>query len=251
MTDRPSIFNGVSPKLSFIMGLVVGVAAISLIGFIVAVAFSFSGGSFSKKTATSNPSANLPVDNNPSQQPSLGPVDIAVKDSDYLRGSKDAPIVMIEYSDLECPFCQKFHDSMKKIMADYPGQIAWIYRHFPLSFHANAQKEAEGAECVGKLGGADKYWQFIDKIFERTTATGTGFALDKLPALAKEVGVNEAKFKTCLDSGEMAQKVQTDLQEGSAYGVGGTPTTFVNGQPLEGALPYEQVKSVVDQILNK
>ncbi|MFZ5390793.1 MAG: DsbA family protein, partial [Patescibacteria group bacterium] len=234
----------------FIMGLVVGVAAISLIGFIVAVSFSFSGGSLAKKTTDKAPAANLPSDNNPSDQPSLQPVDISIKDSDYIRGNKDAKVVMIEYSDLECPYCQRFHDSMKKIEADYPGQIAWIFRHFPLSFHANAQKEAEGAECVGQLGGAEKYWQFIDKIFERTTANGTGFALDKLPALAKEVGVNETKFKSCLDSGQMAQKVQADLQEGSAYGVAGTPTTFVNGQPLEGALPYEQIKAVIDNILN-
>ncbi len=251
MAEKSSIFEGVSPKLGFIMGLVVGVAAISLVGFIVAVSFSFSGRSLVKKTADNPSVANLPSGDNPSDQPSLQPVDISIKDSDYIRGNKDAKVVMIEYSDLECPYCQRFHDSMKKIMADYPDQIAWVYRHFPLSFHANAQKESEAAECVGKLGGAEKYWQFVDKIFERTTANGTGFALDKLAPLAKEVGINESKFKTCLDSGEMAQKVQADLQEGSAYGVAGTPTTFVNGQPLEGALPYEQIKAVVDKVLNQ
>lgn len=248
--SRSSIFAGASPKLTFVMGLVVGVAAVSLVGFVVAASYIFSSQSQSGASANNvaqAPSVNQP--SNPSGPPT--PVNIAVKSSDYIRGNKDAPVTVIEYSDLECPFCKSFHPTMLRIMNEYQGKVKWIYRHFPLSFHVNAQKEAEAAECVGKLGGAEAYWNYIDKIFERTTSNGTGFALTDLYPLAKEVGVSESRFRTCLDQGEMTSKVQADLQEGAGYGVQGTPTSFVNGMPVEGAVPYEQMKAVIDQALSK
>lgn len=242
------IFSGASPKLTFIMGLLVGVAGVSLIGFVVAASFAFSG-----KGKITGGTANVaaPTANAPAEQGAPSPVDIAVKSTDYVRGSNDAPITVITYSDLECPFCKSFHPSMLQIMNDYAGKVKWVFRHFPLSFHVNAQKEAEAAECVGKLGGAEAYWNYIDKIFEKTTSNGTGFALTDLYPLAKQVGVNEGRFRTCLDQGEMTTKVQADLQEGSNYGVQGTPTSFVNGTPVEGAVPFEQLKAVIDQVLQQ
>jgi len=249
---QSSMFVGASPKLTFIMGVVVGVAAVSFIGFILAVVFNFSGKG-GNKLAWGNdnqPNTNVPSAQQPDQP--AGPLvkqNIALKDTDYIRGTKNAPVTMIEYSDLECPFCKRFHPDTLKLMQEYPGKIQMVFRHFPLSFHANAQKEAEAAECVGKLGGSSKYYAFIDKVFERTTSNGNGFALDKLGPLAKEVGVSQSKFQSCLDSGEFTAKVQADLQEGSQYGVGGTPTTFVNGTPVEGAVSYEQLKAAVDEAL--
>jgi len=248
-SNKTSLFEGSSPKLTFIMGVVAGVAAVSLIGFVLALIYMFPS-VLGNKLAKANPTPvanNQPSANQPSGLPTK--VDVKIKPTDYVRGSKNAPVTLIEYSDLECPFCKRFHPATQQLMKDYAGKVNLVFRHFPLSFHANAQKEAEAAECVGKLGGADKYWSFIDKIFDRTTSNGTGFALDKLVPLAREVGVSESKFKSCLDSNEMAAKVQADLQEGSGYGVGGTPTTFVNGTPIEGAVAYEQLKAAVDQLL--
>lgn len=240
------IFNGASPKLTFVMGLLVGVAGVSLIGFVVAASYAFSGKS---QPLNSGDTTQAPQYLEPTAQEAPSPVNIAVKSTDYIRGNPDAPVTVIEYSDLECPFCKSFHPSMIRIMNEYPDQVRWIYRHFPLSFHVNAQKEAEAVECVGKLGGTEAYWEYVDKIFERTTSNGTGFALVDLYPLAKEVGVNEGRFRTCLDQGEMTSKVQADLQEGSNYGVQGTPTSFVNGMPVEGAVPFEQLKAVIDQVL--
>lgn len=244
-----SMWSGASPKLTFVMGILVGVAGVSLVGFVLAASFAFSGNG--KLVRTNGNAAAVPTDTTqiPPQAPS--PVDIALKETDYVRGSAEAPVTIITYSDLECPYCKSFHPSMLQLMSEFPGQVRWVYRHFPLSFHANAQKEAEAAECVGKLGGAEAYWSFFDKVFERTTSNGTGFALADLYPLAKEVGVSESRFRTCLDQGEMASKVQADLQEGSGYGVQGTPTSFVNGTPLEGAVPYEQLKAVVQQVLSQ
>jgi len=247
--SKNSIFEGSSPKLTFIMGVITGVAVVSFVGFILALIYMFPS-VLGVKVAKTNPTPvanNQPQANPPAGLPSK--VDVKIKPTDYVRGSKNAPVTLIEYSDLECPFCKRFHPATLQLMKEYAGKVNLVFRHFPLSFHANAQKEAEAAECVGKLGGADKYWNFLDKIFERTTSNGTGFALDKLAPLAREVGVSEAKFKTCLDSNEMAAKVQADLQEGSGYGVGGTPTTFVNGTPVEGAVSFEQLKAAVDQAL--
>ncbi|MBI5466568.1 MAG: thioredoxin domain-containing protein [Candidatus Kerfeldbacteria bacterium] len=252
---KPSIFVGASPKLTFIMGIVVGVAAVSFVGFVLAVVFglagqgggklSWGGGGQADTASTPSPSAQQP------DQPAGPPakVDIKVKDTDYVRGTKNAPVTLVEYSDLECPFCKRFHPATLQLLQEYAGKVQMVFRHFPLSFHANAQKEAEAAECVGKLGGASKFYAFVDKIFERTTSNGTGFALDKLGPLAREVGVAQSKFQSCLDSGEFAAKVQADIQEGSQYGVGGTPTTFVNGTTVEGAVSYEQLKAAVDQAL--
>jgi len=234
------------------MGVVVGVAAVSFVGFILAVVFSFSGKGGNKlawggdnKANTNTPSTQQPTDSNTP----LAKVDIKLKDTDYVRGAKNAPVTLVEYSDLECPFCKRFHPASLQLLQEYAGKVQMVFRHFPLSFHANAQKEAEAAECVGKLGGASKFYSFIDKIFERTTSNGNGFTLDKLGPLAREVGVSQSKFQSCLDAGEFTAKVQSDLQEGSQYGVGGTPTTFVNGTPVEGAVSYEQLKAVVDEAL--
>lgn len=180
-----------------------------------------------------------------------------VNSEDYIRGDKSAPLTLIEYSDFECPFCKSFHPSVLKLLSDYPGQIKIVYRHFPLSFHANAQKEAEAAECVGSLAGAAKFYEFGDKIFERTTSNGLGFALDKLPKLAAEIGVNQKKFQECLDSGKFAAKVAQQTSEGGEAGVNGTPASFlINDKTgdvefIEGAQPYAALKQAAEKLLKK
>lgn len=90
----------------------------------------------------------------------------AVSDSDHLRGNKDAKIKLVEYSDFECPFCQRFHPTMLQVMGEFDGQVAWVYRHFPLSFHASAQKAAEASECVAKEKGNDGFWEYTDSLYQ-------------------------------------------------------------------------------------
>lgn len=178
-----------------------------------------------------------------------------VTDADHVLGNKNANITMIEYSDLECPFCKRSHPTLQELLKTYQGKVRWVYRHFPLSFHQNAQKEAEASECVADLGGNDKFWQFINTLFERTTSNGTGFALDKLGSLASEVGVNQTEFQTCLDSGKYEKIVKDQLAEGTAAGVNGTPTTFIvdakgNSQSVVGAQDISAFKTAIDQALN-
>ncbi len=252
---KSSLFTGASPKLTFVMGILVGVAGVSLVGFMLALVMSFGGNGGLAKIFAKGDKAGQPAvaeNTGPSQPGTNQPpakVDIQVKADEFVRGEPNAPVTLVEYSDLECPYCKRFHPAMQQIMKDYAGKVRWIHRQFPLSFHANAQKEAEASECVGKLGGGSKYWEFIDKIYERTTSNGTGFALADLPKLAQEVGVNQTSFKTCLNNGDMTAKVQKDIQEGSSYGVSGTPTTFINGRAVEGALPLADLKAAVEQAL--
>lgn len=199
------------------------------------------------------PSINDPVAavQPPAQKATKTPV---VTDADYVRGNTNAKVTLVEYSDLECPFCKRFHPTMLQIIKEYGDKIKWVFRHYPLSFHANAQKEAEATECAGKLGGNDTFWKYIDAILDRTTSNGTGFALDQLVPLAKELGLNDSKFKTCLDSGEFAQKIKDQTQSGTAEGVTGTPGTIIidakgNTQLIPGALPLEQIKPMIDTAL--
>lgn len=177
-----------------------------------------------------------------------------ITSADHIRGNKDAKITLLEFSDLECPYCQRFHPTTQEIMKTYGDKVRLVYRHFPLTFHANAQKEAEASECIAQLGGNDAFWSFVDKIFERTTANGTGFALDKLGPLAAEVGVDQTQFQTCLDSNKYEKLVKDQIADGTTAGVNGTPSTFVinskgESQTVVGAQPIETFKTIIDQDL--
>jgi len=105
--------------------------------------------------------ANAPANAPAAPAPQAAAVAPKLDKDDHIRGDKKARIALIEYSDLECPFCKTFHPTAQKIVDDYKGKVMWVYRHFPLSFHANAQKEAEASECVSSLGGEDAFWKYI------------------------------------------------------------------------------------------
>lgn len=189
-----------------------------------------------------------------------------IKSTDHIRGSKDAKIVIIEYSDIECPFCKIYHQTMKKIYEEFSkdNDVAWIYRHFPISYgdsplHKNAAKEAEATECAEEIGGSDMFWKYLDEIYT-ITPSNDGLDLAKLPDIAATVGLDRVKFQTCLDSGKYAAKVKDSYDEALKAGAKGTPYTIVKfkgefiplldakGDGL-GALPYEVMKQIINQLL--
>ncbi len=175
---------------------------------------------------------------------------------DHVRGDRNSRVLLIEYSDYECPFCKRFHPTTQQILDTYKGKVALVYRHYPLPFHANAQKEAEASECINELGGNDAFWKYTDAIYERTTSNGTGFALDKLGPLAKEVGVDQTKFQNCLDSGKYADHIKKDFDEGAKAGVSGTPGNILldtktgKTKLIPGAVPFDNFKTEIDSMLS-
>ncbi|MDP2586012.1 MAG: DsbA family protein, partial [Candidatus Levybacteria bacterium] len=214
-----------------------------------------------EKTGSSDPAnvkgaAIVPADNQqPPAQPATGKIK-PVTSAEHIKGNANAKVTLVVYSDFECPFCQKFHPTTQELLKAYGDKIRLVFRHYPLPFHANAQKEAEAAECIAELGGNDLFWKYVDVVFERTTATGTGIELDKLGPMATELGVNQEAFQTCLDSGKYEKLIKESITEGQSAGVNGTPSTFIinskdEAQIMVGAQPIEAFKTIIDQELNK
>ncbi|MFH0804200.1 MAG: DsbA family protein [Candidatus Zambryskibacteria bacterium] len=178
--------------------------------------------------------------------------------NDHILGSPKARVLVIEYSDTECPYCKDFHATMNSIMQEYgkDGNVAWIYRHDPISaLHSKSLKEAEATECAANLGGNSKFWEYINKLYE-ITPSNDNLDPKELTNIAKQVGLSSTAFDTCLNSGEFAPRVNADIQNAQEIGVAGTPYSVVidtksdQYYPIEGAYPYAQVKSVIDLILN-
>ena len=191
------------------------------------------------------------------QQPNTGNASLenvrAISEIDHIRGNINAPVKIVEYSDTECPFCKRFHLTMQQVMSEYGknNKVAWIYRHSPIdALHSKARKEAEATECANELGGSEKFWAYLDRIYE-VTPTNNGLDPKELPNIALYVGLNVADFNTCLNSGKYAQRIEEDLQNANATGGGGTPWSIVIAKdgkkyPINGAQPYETVKQIID-----
>lgn len=226
----------------FLSGLFLGVAVSAIIGFVLAFSL-VAGGKLPTGGSVAGNIPSVPTVNNPTQVPAVaGPVKPVDEKVDHIKGAKNAKVTLIEYSDFECPFCSRHLPSLEQALQEFPEDVRLVYRHYPLSaIHPEAQKAAEASECAAKLGGNDKFWQMHDELFAKQQTLGTQTYLD----IAKSIGLNEGNFKACLDSGEMAARVNADTSEGSVAGVEGTPATFVNGQLISGAVPYAQLKAAI------
>ncbi len=226
-------------------------AAIVLAGVLIAGAVLLSGG-------RSNPT-QVKVQEQPKvTQQDTGSLEkmTPITSKDHIRGNPEAPVKIVEYSDTECPFCKRFHDTMKQVMGieGKDGKVAWVYRHFPLDqLHSKARKEAEATECAAEQGGNDKFWQYLDRLMEITPANN-GLDPAELPKIAEYVGLDKTKFNECLSSGKYAKKIEEHVQNAVATGGNGTPWSIVvdkNGKkyPLNGAQPYESIKALIEQAL--
>ena len=179
-----------------------------------------------------------------------------ISKDDHILGNPNAKLIIVEYSDTECPFCKHFHPTMKKVMEEYgkSGKVAWVYRHFPLDvLHSKARKEAEATECATELGGNAKFWEYLDRLFE-ITPSNDGLNLEELPKIAEFVGLDATAFNKCLDSGKYADKVEADFQDARSAGGTGTPYSVIVSKdgtktPVNGALPYPQMKQIIDGLL--
>jgi len=176
--------------------------------------------------------------------------------SDHIMGNPKAQLKIVEYSDMECPYCKHFDQTMREIMQYYgaSGKVAWVFRNFPLiTIHENAATEAAATECAAEQGGSEAFFKFTDKIYQATAEDGS-LDLSSIPALAKEAGLDGQKLKECVDSGTYKAKVQQQYKEALATGAQGTPhIVFMLGNTpiliLEGNQPYSSIHGAVEQIL--
>lgn len=181
-----------------------------------------------------------------------------LSNSDHIIGNPSADIVIVEYSDTECPYCKVFHSTLQRVMSEYgqTGKVAWVYRHFPIdSLHSKARKEAEASECANELGGEGKFWEYINLVYA-TTNSNNSLDPAQLPKFAKSIGLDVTAFNTCLASGKYAEKVEADYQDAMSVGGRGTPHSIILSKdgtktPVQGAQPYESIKTVIDALLQE
>ncbi len=168
-------------------------------------------------------------------------------DGEPFKGSKNAPVTIIEFSDFQCPYCARFaQQTMPAIVKNYvdAGKVKIVFKDFPLSFHANAKNAAEAANCAAEQG---KFWEYHDKIFENQNALDAA----SLKKYAKDLSLDSSKFDSCLDSDKYVSEIEQDVAEGQQNGVTGTPAFFVNGKEITGAQPYAVFEQAINEALGK
>ena len=165
------------------------------------------------------------------------------------QGGAAAKVKVVEFSDFECPFCRSAYPTVSQVLGNYGNQIQFYYLNFPLtSIHPYAEKAAEAYVCARDQDAA-KSWQYYGLLFQKGQDDGTGLAVSDLKSYAAQLGLDTSKFNTCLDGGQMASVVAAEQSEGSALGVQGTPTFFINGVQVVGAQPYSAFQSAIDAAL--
>lgn len=157
------------------------------------------------------------------------------------QGVPNAPVLLVEFADYECPYCQKVHSELKKIQAEFAGKLTFAYKDFPLPMHSHAEKAAESARCAGAQG---KFWEFHDLIF-----SSKQLEIAQLKEHARTLKLDTSSFDKCLDSGEQAAAVRKDLAEGQSLGLTGTPSFFLNGHFFSGAVDYAGLREMVEKEL--
>lgn len=230
-----SHFRAYSTPLSILAGAV-----------LISMSILFSSGIF-------NPSIGGQANTNPTPGTAAGaqednrPVTVNERKDAPVLGNPNAPVTLVEFSDFQCPFCQRFFSqSYQQLKAKYvdTGKVKVVFRHFPLPIHQNAEKAAEAGECAARQG---KFEAYHDTLFTKGQADGTGLALADLKTYASDLGLDVGRFNACLDNGEAAAAVAQDFRDGQVAGVNGTPSFVLNGEKIVGAQPTD----IFDQALAK
>lgn len=251
MSDQRSFFD-MSSKQSLVMGLLGGIAIISVIGLGIMLAgggLPDDGDGDVVANTNTNTNTNTAPTPTPTPPPATGDVSklASVLAGAYSQGPANAKVTLIEVSDLQCPFCKRHEPTMAQIMQEYAGQVRRVWVHFPLtSIHPHAMKASEALECAGEQN-ADKFWEMHDIIFENQSA----MTVDDIKGYASEIGLNSSSFDRCLDDGKYTSKVQQHMAAAQAAGITGTPGTFVNSQLVKGAYPFATFQAAIDAELAK
>ncbi len=191
----------------------------------------------------------------------------SIDENDYIFGNKKSNVVVIEYSDPECPFCVRFSDVSKQIKDNYKDKVSFVYRHFPLSFHKNAFGESKAIACAGLIGGEKSFYEYIEYLYSGKYSTQnpnngsfTPLTSNGKELLAEKVGLNIENFSSCMNKKENDTIIENSLADGVSAGVEGTPATFVLVKnrkgyevvaKIDGARPYSFVEAAIEEALSK
>jgi protein-disulfide isomerase len=239
---------------SVLIALAIIIAGLMISGTLIAKSFMDN----SKQVIKTNPS-DAAIDEQVEIQP--------ITNADHILGNPKATVLIVEYSDTECPYCKQYHKTLQQVIKDLgaDGKVAWVYRHFPLykgtenqpPLHSKAGKESEATECAAELAGNNGFWSYINRLYEITPANN-GLDISKLYDIAVEVGIDKAAFTTCLDSGKYADKISKDYDDAILAGARGTPYTVLldtrtgKTTPLNGgAMSYSTLKTIIESILSQ
>jgi protein-disulfide isomerase len=226
VTFKRSHFYSVLVVFAFAAGILVGYLA-------------WGRGTVASPTANNQPAV---VAGSPTQ-PTFQRYDIPT-DGFYSIGPKDAPITLVEFSDFQCPFCQRWHEEVyNQLMDAYPGKIRLVYRNLPLTqIHPQSMNSAEAAMCAGEQNA---YWEYHDKLFKNSQVLSD----DIYASIASELGLDTTAFATCMTGHKYQPDIQSDMQFAIDLGVQSTPTFFINGLAIVGAQPLSAFQSVIDDEL--
>jgi protein-disulfide isomerase len=171
--------------------------------------------------------------------------EVALAATDPALGSTSAPVTIVEFSDFQCPFCQRVAPTLKKVRETYGDKVRIVWKDYPLTqIHPQAFKAGEAAHCAGEQG---KFWEYHDRLFANQQA----LELADLKKYATDLGMDAAKFNACVDTAKFGDRVRTGVEQGNRLGVNSTPTLYVNGRMLSGAQPYEAFVAVIDEELSR
>jgi len=168
--------------------------------------------------------------------------EVSLDGAAYASDDKEAKVVLVEFSDYECPYSKRAQATVRKVLEEYKGKVRYAFFDFPLAFHKNAMKAHEAARCAGEQG---KYAEYSAKVFDNQQNLG----VEGLKQYAKDLELDTDAFDSCLDTGKTAESVKLSVQKGGGVGVSGTPAFFVNGIMISGAQPFESFKEVMDSEL--
>lgn len=180
-----------------------------------------------------------------------------VSPDEHIIGNPDAPVLIVEYADIDSSYSKEFQRTLAQLMTDYgsSGKVAWVYRHFPLvNQNPNASRHAEAAECVTSLGNATAFWRFID-LLQANAPDDEQFDPRNYSAVVKQLGINVEEFNACMASGKFAAKVEADFKNALDAGAVGSPYTIIRIEgkertPITGAVPYATLKQLIDSVPN-
>ncbi|MBU0611993.1 DsbA family protein [Patescibacteria group bacterium] len=177
-----------------------------------------------------------------------------VSKDDHILGNPTAKVVIVEYTDSECPFCKRFHETMGSVIEQRGEKIAWVYRHYPIAqLHPKSFHESEAMECAWEQGGNEAFWKYTDELYARTESNNK-LDVAELPKIAEDIGLDLNSFNSCLSGGKQKSRVQAYMDSGDKAGVSGTPISFIlkNGKVVDiigGAYPIETVLQKIDAAL--